>query len=290
MQSLVSRACKRVTLFVAVAALCVAVPTHATKAITSSGGGEHSRSLVIAHRGASGVAPENTMASFEQAVRFGADMIELDVHGSKDGHLIVIHDSSTSRTARGNPQGAVADLTLAQLRTMDVGVWKGPGFAGERISTLDEVLAAFKGRALLLIELKARGVENNVAQVIREAGMEGCIMLQSFDAESVRIMHGLLPETPAGVLCRDTWILDPAGRGRRIVEQVLEVGASFAGMNVGAVSAELVRVLKGGGIEVFAWTADDDWVFAHLIQAGVDGIITNYPERLLRHLGRRVGE
>jgi len=61
-------------------------------------------------------------------------------------------------------------------------------------------------------------------------------------------------------------------------------------MNAGAVSAELVRVLKGGGIEVFAWTADDDWVFAHLIQAGVDGIITNYPERLLRHLGRRVGE
>ena len=144
MQSLMSRACKLVTLFVAVAALCVAVPARATKAITSSGVGEPNRPLVIAHRGASGVAPENTMASFEQAVRFGADMIELDVHGSKDGRLIVIHDSSTSRTARGNPQGAVADLTLAQLRTLD-GRVEGPGFAGERISTLDEVLAAFKG-------------------------------------------------------------------------------------------------------------------------------------------------
>lgn len=282
--------CRLVTVFAVVAALCAAVPTHATKAVTCSGGGEPIRPLVIAHRGASGVAPENTMASFEQAVKLGADMIELDVHGSKDGRLIVIHDSSTARTARGNPQGAVADLTLAQLRMLDAGVWKGPGFAGERIPTLDEVLAAFKGRAMLLIELKARGIEERVAQAIREAGMEDGVMLQSFDAESVRIMHGLLPEAPAGVLYRDTWILDPAGRGRRIVEQVHEVGASFAGMNVGAVSAQLVTTLKNGGLDVFAWTADDDWIFAHLIEAGVDGIITNHPERLLRHLGRRVGE
>lgn len=289
MRGCVFGVCKLVAVFV-VAALCTAAPTYAAKAITSSGGGEHSRSLVIAHRGASGVAPENTMASFEQAIKFGADMIELDVHGSKDGQLIVIHDPLTARTARGNPQGAVADLTLAQLKMLDVGVWKGPGFAGARILTLDEVLAAFKGRATFLIELKAWGVEKKVAQVIREAGMEDSVKLQSFDAESVRIMRTLLPETPAGVLYRDTWILDPAGRGRRILEQTLEVGASFAGMNVGAVSAELVRVLKGGGIDVFAWTADDDWVFAHLIQAGVDGIITNYPERLLRHLGREVGE
>lgn len=277
-----------VTMLMAVVALCATAPANAGKVVAPSMG--PIRPLVIAHRGASGVAPENTMASFEQAVKFGVDMIELDVHGSKDGRLIVIHDSSTARTARGNPQGAVADLTLAQLKTLDAGVWKGPGFAGERMPTLDEVLAAFKGRAVFLIELKARGIEERVAQVIRGAGMEDGVMLQSFDAESVRIMHGLLPEAPAGVLYRDTWILDPAGRGRRIVEQVLEVGASFAGMNVGAVSAQLVRVLKDGGIDVFAWTADDDWVFTHLIQAGVDGIITNYPERLLRHLGRRVGE
>jgi glycerophosphoryl diester phosphodiesterase len=279
---------KLVTVLMVVVAFCAIAPANAGKVVTPSMG--PIRPLVIAHRGASGVAPENTMACFEQAVKFGADVIELDVHGSKDGRLIVIHDSTTARTARGNPQGAVADLTLGELKKLDVGIWKGPGFAGERMPILDEVLAAFKGRAILLIELKARGIEERVAQAIREAGMEDGVMLQSFDAESVRIMHGLLPEAPAGVLYRDTWILDPAGRGRRIVEQVLEVGASFAGMNVGAVSAQLVRVLKGGGIDVFAWTADDDWVFTHLIQAGVDGIITNYPERLLRHLGRRVGE
>ncbi|HON42657.1 MAG TPA: glycerophosphodiester phosphodiesterase family protein [Bacillota bacterium] len=288
MRGCVFRVCRLVTGLLMVAALCATAPVHAGKAITHVVGA--ARPLVIAHRGASGVAPENTMASFEQAIRFGADMIELDVHGSKDGYLIVIHDASTSRTAKGNCQGAVANLTLVQLKALDVGVWKDSGFAGERMPTLDEVLAAFKERALFLIELKARGIEERVAQVIHEAGMEGRVMLQSFDAESVRIMRGLLPETPAGILYRDTWVLDPAGRGRRIVEQVLEVGASFAGMNVGAVSAELVKVLNSSGIDVFAWTADDDWVFTHLIQAGVDGIITNYPERLLRHLGRRVGE
>jgi len=272
-----------IAVLMVVVALCATAPANAGRAVTPSVG--PIRPLVIAHRGASGVAPENTMACFEQAVKFGVDMIELDVHGSKDGNLIVIHDSSTARTARGNPQGAVADLTLAQLKMLDAGVWKGPGFAGERIPTLDEVLAAFKGRALFLIELKARGIEEKAAQAIREAGMEASVMLQSFDAESVRIVHGLLPDTPAGVLYRDTWILDPAGRGRRIAEQAREVGASFAGLNVGAVSTELVRILKSGGLDVFAWTADDDWVFAHLIEAGVDGIITNYPERLWRYLG-----
>lgn len=274
---------KLVTVLMGVVALCATAPAHAGKAVTPSV--ELIRPLVIAHRGASGVAPENTMASFEQAVKFGVDMIELDVHGSKDGNLIVIHDSSTARTARGNPQGAVADLTLGELKKLDAGVWKGSGFAGECIPTLDEVLAAFKGRAMILVELKTRGIEQKVAQAVREAGMQDCVVLQSFDAESVRIMCELLPETLAGVLYRDTWILDPAGRGRRIAEQAREVGASFAGMNVGAISAELVKALKNGGIDVFAWTADDDWVFEHLIKAGVDGIITNYPERLLRFLG-----
>jgi len=275
--------CKLVVVFLVVVALCATSPAHAGEVVTPSVG--PIRPLVIAHRGASGVAPENTMACFEQAVKFGVDMIELDVHGSKDGNLIVIHDPSTVRTARGNPQGAVADLTLGELKKLDAGVWKGPGFAGERIPTLDEVLAALRGRATLLIELKARGIEGKVAQAIRESGMEDGVMLQSFDVESVRIMQGLLPETPAGVLYRDMWILDPVGRGRRIVEQAREVGASFAAMNVGAVSAGLVRALKNGGLDVFAWTADDDWVFAHLIEAGVDGIVTNYPERLVRFLG-----
>ena len=151
-----------------VVALCATAPANAGRAVTPSVG--PIRPLVIAHRGASGVAPENTMASFEQAVKFGADMIELDVHGSKDGNLIVIHDSSTARTARGNPQGAVADLTLGELKKLDAGAWKGAGFVGERIPTLDEVLAAFKGRAMILIELKARGIEQKVAQAIREAG------------------------------------------------------------------------------------------------------------------------
>jgi glycerophosphoryl diester phosphodiesterase len=100
----------------------------------------------------------------------------------------------TMRTARGNAQGAVADLTLEQLKTLDVGVWKGPQFAGERIPTLDEVLTAFRGRAVVLIELKARGIEERVAQIIHDTGMEDGVVLQSFDAESMRIMRGLLPE------------------------------------------------------------------------------------------------
>ena len=228
------------------------------------------------------------MASFEQAIKFGADMINWTSMAARTA------SSSDPRPFDGsNSQGQStgARSRTSHLRSSRCWMWAcGRALVCRaRILTLDEV-RGLQRRATFLIELKARGVEKKVAQVIREAGMEDSVMLQSFDAESVRIMRTLLPETPAGVLYRDTWILDPAGRGRRILEQTLEVGASFAGMNVGAVSAELVRVLKGGGIDVFAWTADDDWVFAHLIQAGVDGIITNYPDRLLRHLGREVGE
>lgn len=248
------------------------------------------RPLVIAHRGASGTAPENTMSSFEQAVKLGADMIELDVHASRDGRLIVIHDSVTIRTAAGNPQGAVADLTLEQLKTLDVGVWKGREFAGERIPTLGEALAAFKGRTMVLIELKARGIEEEVARIIRETGMEDGVMLQSFDAESMRTIRGLLPGVRTGVLYRDIWIVNPASRGRQIAQRTLSVGASFAGMNFGAISPALVMALKDEGIDVFAWTADEDWIFARLIDAGVDGIITNRPERLRKFLSRSAGE
>lgn len=287
MRSFLHGVCKLVAV-VLTAVLCIGGSARVGEAIMRSA--DRARPLVIAHRGASGVAPENTMASFEQAVRFGADMIELDVHGSRDGNLVVIHDSMTMRTARGNSQGAVADLTLEQLKTLDVGVWKGPQFAGERIPTLDEVLTAFRGRAVVLIELKARGIEERVAQIIHDTGMEDGVVLQSFDAESMRVMRGLLPEVRMGVLYRDIWITDPAGRGRRIAEQTLGVGASFAGMNFGAISPELVGVLKNGGVDVFAWTADDDWVFERLMEAGVDGIITNYPERLLEFLGMSAGK
>ena len=287
MRSFVCGACKLAAVL-AVFATCWAGPISAGEVVEL--GADPGRPLVIAHRGASGIAPENTMASFEQAVKLGADLIELDVHGSKDGRVVVIHDASTHRTCRGKLQGAVADLTLEQLKALDAGAWKGAQFAGERIPTLDEVLASFGGRAVFLIELKARGIERKVAQVIRDSGMESSVMLQSFDAEPVRVIHSLLPEVPAGVLYRDTWVLDSAGRGRRIVEQVREVGASIAGMNVGAVSPGLVKALKDGGVGVFAWTADDDWIFRSLIDAGVDAIITNYPERLLQFLGRSAGE
>lgn len=165
---------------------------------------------IIAHRGASGYAPENTMAAFEKALQMKADYIELDVQMSKDGELVIIHDTTVNRTTDINSKlpVAVKNLTLAELRKLDAGSFFAPQFAGERIPTFEEVLDRYKGKIGLLIELKEPsrypGIEEKVSAALKERRMDkpnnGKIIVQSFDFNSVYKIHQLLPSMPTGVL------------------------------------------------------------------------------------------
>ena len=131
------------------------------------------RTRVIAHRGFSGAAPENTLAAVRAAIEVGADMVEIDVTLTSDGHIVVIHDETLDRTTTGS--GRVSDFTLTELQRLDAGGWFAPRFAGERIPTLDQVLDEIEGRILLNVEIKSeaveRGIVTKVASAIRKRGM-----------------------------------------------------------------------------------------------------------------------
>ena len=156
--------------------------------------------LVVGHRGASGRAPENTLVSFEQAIALGVDAIELDVHLSRDGHLVVIHDQNLARTTNG--QGLVHEHSLAELQALDAGGWFGPSFTGERIPTFEEVLDRIGRRVPLQVEIKGRtdGVTEATIAALRAHGLLLTSMITSFHLDLLPLVRALAPAVQIGAL------------------------------------------------------------------------------------------
>ncbi len=235
--------------------------------------------VVVGHRGAAGHAPENTMASFEAALRLGADAVELDVRPSADGELVVIHDAAVDRTTDG--RGAVAAMTLEQLRSLDAGARHGGQFRGERIPTLREALAWARGRTELVIEIKGdphpqHGVEEQVVGLVAEHGMIDRVMVISFYHPSLRRVRELEPRIATGMLY-DGFLADTIAAARA-------AGADCVRPRWTDWNDALVAEVHGAGLVAGAWTPDDEAVMARLLAMGLDSITTNYPDRLRRVL------
>ncbi len=239
--------------------------------------------MTVAHRGASGYAPENTMAAFSKAVELKSDYIELDVQLTKDGRLAVIHDTTVDRTTIGT--GLVGNLTFEQIRALDAGSWFGPEFAGEKIPLLEEVLDKFRGKVGILIEIKSPslypGIEQKVANALKQRNMDRPknekIIVQSFDFHSMKRFHKLLPDVPIGVLT----YLD-----EEVTDAMLEefkAYADFVNPSLSLVNKSLVDKIHAMDMRVMAWTVRSRSVVDPLLQAGVDGIITDYPDYIPRH-------
>src|ERR1700704_2677024 len=161
------------------------------------------RMLLGGHRGNPDEFPENTLASFRSAIELGVDVIELDVHRSEDGGLPVIHDHLLDRTTDGS--GLVRDHTMAELKRFDAGSWKDPKFKGERIPSLDEVLAGAQGKVGVAIEIKNlplpySGIEKAVVRAVKDAGMVHEVVVISFDHRSIQRIAEINPEILTGVL------------------------------------------------------------------------------------------
>lgn len=232
----------------------------------------------VAHRGAAGYAPENTIAAFDKGLEMKADYIEIDVQRSKDGELVVIHDTTVDRTTDGT--GRVGDLTLDQIRSLDAGSFKGEQFAGEKIPTFDEVLDRYHGKIGILIEMKAPelypGIEESVAQELKERNLDkpqnDKIILQSFNFDSMKKMDKLLPEVPIGVLTYSQ---------THTTDLALHEFASYADYfnpSYGLVTKELVDKVHELGMEIQSWTVRSPEAAQFLIDMKVDGIITDYPD------------
>ena len=177
------------------------------------------RPLVIAHRGASGTAPENTLAAFRRAVACGADMVELDVQLTRDGEVVVVHDFTLDRTTDGT--GAVGASSLAEIRRLDAGAWFAPAFLGEAVPTLGEVLGAIG--LPVNVELKPvgdQGLEAETLAVVRAAGALGRVVFSSFDPGALERLRALTPEAfalarAAGLQIR-VWTVNEAGEFERL--------------------------------------------------------------------------
>lgn len=232
----------------------------------------------VAHRGAAGYAPENTIAAFDKAVDMKADYIELDVQRSKDGELVIIHDTTVDRTTDGT--GRVGDLTFDELRSLDAGSFKGEQFAGEKIPTFDEVLDRYRGKVGILIEMKSPelypGIEEAVAQELKERNLDkpqnNKIIIQSFNFESMKKMDNLLPEVPIGVLTSSKL---------HVTDSALQEFAKYADYfnpSYGLVTKDLVDKVHSLGMEIQSWTVRSHEAAQFLIDMKVDGIITDYPD------------
>ncbi len=194
-----------IELIMIVTLLCSLIP----KTFSVESNGELNETDIVAHRGASGHAPENTLVAFDKAVEMKADYIEMDVQRSKDGKLVIIHDLTVDRTTNGT--GEVKDLTYQQLKRLDAGNWKGIQFTGEKIPVFEEVLDRYKGKIGMLIELKSPelypGMEVQIVHSLKERNLghpqNEEIIIQSFNINSMKKMNHLLPKMPIGILTSD---------------------------------------------------------------------------------------
>jgi len=231
--------------------------------------------LPIAHRGASGVAPENTKIAFVKALDMGAEAIELDVQLTRDDVAIVFHDDTLERTTNGS--GRVADTDFATIAKLDAGSWFAPQFARVEVPKLEEVLSSVGRRAILNVELKPdERVEKLVKLVVTAVArfeLFDSVVFSSFDTATMRYLRHLVPDARIGVLCTaDTR------------EQAMALADDLAAENVHPertmVDSELVRVVHASGRKVWAWTANLAGEIAMLSALGVDGIFSDFPDRV----------
>ena len=241
------------------------------------------RTWVVGHRGASGHAPENTMAAFRRAVELGAAFIETDLHLSRDARLVCVHDATLERTTNGG--GAVKDLSLAQLKQLDAGAWFGPQFSGERIPTLEEALTFAREKDIVIfLEVKheaAWGIEHGLVAALRSAQEAARAVILSFSRGILRNVRRLDNTLMTGLLVDQM----PRGGVEAVVERALEIGARQLAPRGDLVTPELIERAHRSDLQVVCWTVNQLEHMRALIAAGVDGIMTDFPDRLVAALG-----
>jgi len=236
-----------------------------------------SRVLAIGHRGAAAHRPENTMPSFERALELGADALEFDVTLSLDGVPVVIHDDTLDRTTDG--RGRVEAVPLDDLRRLDAGKWKG---LTTHLPSLAEVLDAFAHRTLLNLEMKVSPRREQLVKACVHAvttrGAAGAVVFSSFDHDALRLLRRLLPEARIGVLAA-------GGEMEEAFACAAELGAENIHPSMEEVTRSVVRRAHAAGLQVWTWTANSTVAIGYVLDCGVDGVFSDWPERVVAARG-----
>jgi glycerophosphoryl diester phosphodiesterase len=232
------------------------------------------RPLVISHAACKGHAPENTLAGIRAALDFGSDAIEIDLHCTADGTPVLLHDDTVDRTTDG--AGDVRTLTLAQVQRLDAGAQGFEGrFAGERVPTLHEVLRLTLGQALLVMEIKQARIEEAVLGVVRELNAAEHVMVWSFQPAVVARMRALAPEIPCSLLWSER---NP--NAQELLAAALAGNAQAVSPQHSLIDEQLMTRALRRGLAVYAWTVDEAADIGRVAALGVDGICSNFPDRV----------
>ncbi len=222
---------------------------------------------IIAHRGAAGKAPENTLVAMRHAINDGADWLEIDVQETLDGEVIVIHDSDFMKLANKNLK--VWNGTFEEIRNIDVGSWFNTGFSAERVPLLAEILELAKGKCRVLIELKYYGhneqLEQRVVDIVEEAGMEDYIAIMSLQYSGLQNFKALRPNWPLGLL------------STQYIGKLSNFDVNFIAVNANTAKPTAIRRIQSAGKLAYVWTVNDRVSMARMMALGVDGIITDEP-------------
>jgi glycerophosphoryl diester phosphodiesterase len=237
--------------------------------------------LIIGHRGALGNAPENTMASFEIGLEQGCDLVETDIHVSRDGALICMHDAEVSRTTDG--KGRIKDMTVDEIKKLDAGSWFGERFRGQRVPVLSELLEWARTRIPLVIEIKgdplpAPGIEAALLSELRRYDLVEQVMVIGFHHDSLRRIKDLEPRVATGLTysCR---LYDTVGAARATRADSIRPHWSYW-------SQELVQQCHKAALTTHAWVANDEKMTAYLCEMGIDSLGVDFPDRVRPYLDR----
>ena len=221
------------------------------------------RVLRIGHRGAAGHDPENTLAAIQKGIALGVDFVEIDLRRTADRVLVVLHDKTVNRTTNG--KGRVDQLSLQEVKKFNAG-------NGEHIPTLKEVLKVAAGEAGLMLELKVTGMAQQTAEVVREAGFRDPVIYASFLHDELQHVRTVEPEASLMVLF--------GGLSRASVARAIKYGSSYVGLRHDKTTRVLVDSFHRAGLLVFVYTADAPSDIQRALSLDVDGVISNFPERI----------
>ena len=237
----------------------------------------NAQTKIIAHRGFSSIAPENTLIAFQKAIDCKADYFELDVRKTQNGSIVVIHDSSVNRTSSNDSKGEIAKMTYNDLSAVKVGYPAkfGDQYENEKIPNLREALELAKGKIKVCIEIKVYGVEKEVLKIVNDLGMNDDVIIFSFYYPVLAKIRELDKTIP---------ILFLKGTADKMTIEYAKVIQSTAiGVGNGtSITKEYLDYAHMNGIEVWKWTVNEEDEMQQLIELGIDGLITNFPDKALK--------
>ena len=250
--------------------------------------------LVVAHRGGASLAPENTLGAFAKALEIGVDQLECDVHLSKDGELVIMHDPDLARTTDGN--GFIYQMNYADIRKLNAAAkFKTSPWPYEPVPTLGEVLDLTKGKAQIQIEIKVEkiwgrytGIEQKVIDAVNARGMVDDVIIISFDFPTIVEIKALDPRFKTGALLSGTTLSQNSKTPHAdfVAQVIRETGADYIMPSSAGVSDLLINAVHERGLKIGVWTVNSEGEMRRMAEWGVDAITTNDPVLLKQVLGK----